>query len=49
MDKLPEKKPKKEYSTPKLTIYGTVTEVTKTIGLHGTPDGGTRFTSRTHV
>lgn len=50
MEKLrkPEPEPKEPYSTPKLTIYGTVEEVTKAIGAHAQPDGGSFPTNRTH-
>ena len=43
-----EPEPKEPYSTPKLTIYGTVEEVTKAIGAHAQPDGGSFPTNRTH-
>jgi len=32
--------PKKPYSAPKLTVYGTVRELTQSKGRHGRPDGG---------
>jgi hypothetical protein len=32
--------PKKPYSTPALTIYGTVQQLTQTVGLRKTRDGG---------
>jgi hypothetical protein len=32
--------PKKPYSAPKLTVYGTVRELTQKVGRHGKPDGG---------
>jgi hypothetical protein len=32
--------PKKPYSTPALTIYGTVQQLTQTAGLRKTRDGG---------
>jgi hypothetical protein len=34
------KKPKKKYTPPKLTVYGTVREMTRGTGLSGNPDGG---------
>jgi len=41
--------PKKPYSKPTLTVYGTVRELTQNVGVHGTLDGGSRFTPRTAV
>jgi hypothetical protein len=35
--------PKKPYSKPTLTVYGTVRELTQNVGGHGAPDGGTRL------
>jgi hypothetical protein len=32
--------PKKPYSAPKLVVYGTVRELTQTVGTSGHPDGG---------
>ena len=32
--------PKKPYSAPKLTVYGTVRELTQTVGTSGNKDGG---------
>ena len=32
--------PKKPYSTPALTIYGTVQQLTQAVGLRKTRDGG---------
>jgi hypothetical protein len=40
---------KKPYSTPVLTIYGTVKELTQTKGLRGTKDGGKFPKIKTHV
>ena len=40
---------KKPYSTPVLTIYGTVKELTQTRGLRGTTDGGGFPKIKTHV
>ncbi len=36
-----ESKPKEPYSTPTLTIYGTIEQLTKNVGSHGPADGGT--------
>jgi hypothetical protein len=41
--------PKKPYSTPVLTVYGTVRELTKTVGNRRTKDGGQGRTSRTSL
>ena len=41
--------PKKPYVSPKLTIYGTVQELTKRIGIHGNRDGGRFPRNRTHI
>jgi len=43
------REPKKPYSPPTLTIYGTVQELTKQIGTRGTLDGGTFPRNRTGV
>jgi hypothetical protein len=43
------KEPKKPYSTPSLTIYGTVQELTQTMGLRKTRDGGTFPKIKTHI
>jgi len=40
MDVTPNPGPKKPYSPPKLTVYGTVVELTKQVGTHGNADGG---------
>jgi hypothetical protein len=40
---------KKPYSTPVLTIYGTVRELTQTKGLQKTKDGGKFPRIRTHL
>jgi hypothetical protein len=32
--------PKKPYSKPTLTLYGTVRDLTQRVGLHGSNDGG---------
>jgi hypothetical protein len=41
--------PKKPYSKPTLTVYGTVRELTKSVGSRGQLDSGSRFTPRTSV
>lgn len=33
---------KKPYLTPRLLVYGDLTEMTRTVGLTGSPDGGTQ-------
>jgi hypothetical protein len=40
---------KKPYSTPTLTVYGTVRELTQTVGLRGQPDGGIMPRAGTHI
>ncbi len=40
---------KKPYSTPALTIYGTVQELTQTTGLRATKDGGKFPKVKTHL
>jgi hypothetical protein len=40
MDKPVKPEPKKPYSKPTLTVYGTVRELTRSISTAGTPDGG---------
>ena len=40
MDKLVKHLPKKHYTKPSLTVYGTITELTKMVGTHRAPDGG---------
>jgi hypothetical protein len=40
---------KKPYSAPALTIYGTVQELTQTVGLRKTRDGGGFPNIKTHV
>jgi hypothetical protein len=40
---------KKPYSTPVLTIYGTVRELTQSVGLRGTKDGGKFPKIKTHM
>jgi hypothetical protein len=41
--------PKKPYSAPILTIYGTVQELTQKVGLRKAPDGGRAPRVRTHI
>ena len=41
--------PKKPYVSPKLTIYGTVQELTKMRSFTGNRDGGTFPRSRTRI
>lgn len=41
--------PKKKYSAPKLTKYGTVRELTKNVGSHGSPDSGVFPRNKTAV
>ena len=41
--------PKEPYSTPKLTIYGTIEQLTKAVAVHGSMDGGSPPTNRTQV
>jgi hypothetical protein len=40
---------KKPYSSPKLTVYGTVQELTQKKGLGGNADGGSFPRSQTHI
>jgi hypothetical protein len=40
---------KKPYSCPIITVYGTVKELTQTIGPRGTNDGGSFPFGRTHA
>lgn len=49
MDKPLQGGPKKAYVSPKLTIYGTVQEITKKVSLRGNRDGGRFPHFRTHV
>ena len=41
--------PKKPYSEPKLTVYGTVRELTQKVGRHGKTDGGVFPRNLTHI
>ncbi|MGH9690433.1 MAG: lasso RiPP family leader peptide-containing protein [Candidatus Acidiferrales bacterium] len=44
------KGPKKFYSSPQVTAYGTVQELTKKVGTGGNPDSGTRpLHKNTHI
>jgi hypothetical protein len=49
MQKPVKREPKKPYSKPTLTVYGSVRELTQRIGNRGNKDGGIRNQSRTHV
>ena len=41
--------PKKPYTTPVLTVYGTVQQLTQTVGRRRRPDGGRPPASRTSL
>jgi hypothetical protein len=41
--------PKKPYSAPKLTVYGTVRELTQKVGRHGQSDKGKAPRNLTHI
>jgi hypothetical protein len=50
MDKPVKREPKKPYSKPSLTVYGTVRELTQRVGRNGSRDGGGGLrANRTHV
>jgi hypothetical protein len=49
MVKAVKRETKKPYSKPKLTVYGTVRELTQRRGARGKIDGGPRANPRTHV
>jgi len=50
MGKPVKREPKKPYSKPTLTVYGTVRELTQSVGRSGRGDGGRGARSnRTHV
>jgi hypothetical protein len=49
MVKAVKRETKKPYSKPKLTVYGTVRELTQNRGIRGQSDGGGRSAPRTHV
>jgi hypothetical protein len=40
---------KKPYSSPIITVYGTVRELTQKIGIHGQIDGGRAPRGKTHI
>ena len=40
MGKPAKREPKKPYSKPSLTVYGTIRELTQSVGTHGTRDAG---------
>jgi hypothetical protein len=40
---------KKPYSSPILTVYGTVRELTQSTGTHGNPDGSIAPRAGTHI
>jgi len=48
MGKPVKREPKKPYSKPTLTVYGTVRELTRTVSIQGTFDGGRPGANRTH-
>jgi len=39
---------KKAYETPRLALYGTISQLTRTTGNQGTSDGGTAPLHKTH-
>lgn len=49
MDKPVKREPKKPYSKPTLTVYGTVRDLTQSVGAHGNSDSGRPPRSRTAV
>jgi hypothetical protein len=49
MPKKKDKTAKKKYAPPALKIYGTVRELTRTVGRRGQRDGGFFRKNRTHV
>jgi hypothetical protein len=49
MDKPLQGGPKKPYVSPKLSVYGTVQELTKKTGFRGNRDNGRFPTFRTHL
>jgi len=40
---------KKPYSAPKLTVYGTIRELTQKVGRHGKSDAGKAPRNLTHI
>jgi len=49
MPKKKDKTAKKKYAPPALKVYGTVRELTRTVGRKGSRDGGAFRKIRTHV
>jgi len=49
MDSATEQERKEVYFTPKLTIYGTIEELTKAVGTTSSLDGGTSPKIRTQI
>jgi len=49
MDKPEKMGPKKTYTCPRLTVYGTVRDLTQNLGRHGNKDGGVAPTIRTSI
>ena len=49
MAKPVKREPKKPYSSPVLTVYGTVRDLTNKIGLAGQKDGGLFPRNKTHI
>jgi hypothetical protein len=49
MDRPPKPERREPYSTPKLTIWGTVEQLTKQVGVHGSLDGGLFPIIRSHI
>lgn len=43
------REPKKPYSSPILTVYGTVQALTQKVGQSGSTDHGTRQGVKTHI
>jgi hypothetical protein len=40
---------KKPYSSPLITVYGTVQQLTQNVGIKGNKDNGTNLKIRTHI
>ena len=49
MGKPVKREPKKPYSKPTLTVYGTVRELTQNVGVNGQLDSGPPGMNRTHA
>jgi hypothetical protein len=49
MAKPVKREPKKTYSKPSLTVYGTVRELTQAVANKGNSDGGAGNRKRTHA